>query len=99
MTEWESVVEWLHEHPDRMIVIKAAGRTDQAGQWRPTEGAATFTLVTRLPDGRKVQSNVTMRDEIMVEPRAGDLIVHEAKTAIACLLSREKPLDADSAGV
>ena len=90
MDEWESLVEWLHKHSSRMITIRAAGYTDHVGAWHPTEDSATFTLITRLPDGQKVQSCVTMRDEIMIEPRAGDLIVHEAKTAIECLLSREK---------
>lgn len=90
-TEWESVVEWLHKHPSRMIAIRAAGHTDRDGEWRPTKKAATFAVMTRLPDGRTVQANVTMLDEMMVEPRAGDLIVHEAKTAIECLLNRERP--------
>jgi hypothetical protein len=89
MPAWQSVVEWLHEHPSRRIVIVAAGYHDEEGNWHPKEGAATFELNTRLPDGRQVASRVQVRDEIMMEPRAHDMIVHEAKTAIAALLARE----------
>jgi len=89
MTNWESVVEWLHKHPSRMIVIRPGGHHDEEGNWHPREHAATFTLKTRLPDGRKVQSSVQVLDEVMVEPMAGDMIVHNAKTAIEHLLSKE----------
>jgi hypothetical protein len=89
MHAWQSVVEWLHEHPSRRIVIVAAGYHDKKGNWHPEEGAATFELNTRLPDGRQVASRVQIRDELMLEPSAGDLIVHEAKTAIAAMLARE----------
>lgn len=87
MSDWESVVEWLHNDPSRTITIRAAGYCDEEGKWRPREHSATFTLTTRLPDGRKVQSSVTILDEVMAEPTAGDMIVHEAKTAIECLLN------------
>lgn len=86
--EWQSVVEWLHEHPSRCIVIRASGRRDVDGGWTPREHTATFTLTTRIPDGRKVASSVEIRDEVMMEPLAGDLIIHEAKTAIDHLLSK-----------
>lgn len=90
MNEWQSVVEWLHQHPSRVITIRAAGGTDADGNWHPRERRVTFTLVTRLPDGRKVQSGVEVLDEVMIEPMAGDLIIHNAKKAIECLLSREQ---------
>ena len=93
MSEWESVSEWLHGHPSRMIIIKPAGRVDENGKWVPREGRATFTLITRLPDGRKVMSNVEILDEVMMEPMAGDMIVHNAKTAIQNLLSRGQAQD------
>jgi hypothetical protein len=89
MHAWQSVVEWLHEHPSRRIVIVAAGYHDEEGNWHPKEGAATFELNTRLPDGRQVASRVQIRDELMLEPSARDLIVHEAKAAIAAMLARE----------
>lgn len=88
MHAWESVVEWLHKHPSRRIVIVAAGRYDEEGNWHPREGEATFELNTRLPDGRQVASRIQIRDEVMMEPLAGDMIVHNAKTAIEHLLSR-----------
>jgi hypothetical protein len=90
MHAWQSVVEWLHEHPSRRIMIVAAGYHDEEGNWHPKEGAATFELNTRLPDGRKVASRVQILDEIMMEPLASDMIVHEAKMAIAALLAREQ---------
>lgn len=83
--------EWLHAHPSRTITIKAAGHYDEEGNWLAREGQSSFTLTTRLPDGRKVQSSVRIRDEVLIEPMAGDMIVHEAETAIACLLGREQP--------
>jgi hypothetical protein len=89
MHAWQSVVEWLHEHPSRRILIVAAGYHDEEGNWHPKEGAATFELNTRLPDGRQVASRVQILDEIMMEPLASDMIVHEAKMAIAALLARE----------
>jgi hypothetical protein len=88
MHAWESVVEWLHKHPSRVILIKPAGHNGEGGEWVPRPDRATFTLVTRLPDGRKVMSNVEILDEMMMEPAAGDMIVHNAKTAIEHLLSR-----------
>lgn len=88
MSEWESVVEWLHNDPSRTIMIRAAGYFGEDGKWQPKEHSATFTLTTSLPDGRKVQSSVTILDEVMSEPTVGDMIVHEAKTAIECLLSK-----------
>jgi len=94
MNNWESVVEWLHKHPSRIITIRAAGYFDEEGTWHPRENAATFTLTTRLPDGRKVQSSVQMLDEVMVEPMAGDMIIHDAKTAIENLLSKGQPPEA-----
>ena len=93
MSEWESVSEWLHGHPSRMIIIKPAGRVDEDGKWVLREGRSTFTLVTRLPDGRKVMSNIEILDEVMMEPVAGDMIVHDAKTAIQHLLSRGQAQD------
>jgi hypothetical protein len=89
MHAWQTVVEWLHEHPNRRIVIVAAGYHDKEGNWHPEEGAATFELNTRLPDGRQVASRVQIRDEVMMEPLAGDMIVHNAKMAIAALLASE----------
>jgi hypothetical protein len=71
-------------------MIRPAGTTDEDGNWRPRDGRSTFTLVTRLPDGRKVMSSVEILDELMVEPMAGSLIVHNAKTAIECLLTGEQ---------
>lgn len=88
MSAAESLVEWLHEQPARSIVIRAAGYTDQDGTWHPREHAATFTLTTMLPDGRTVQSSVSMPDELMMKPAGGDRIVQEAKTAIECFLHR-----------
>jgi hypothetical protein len=88
VSEWESVSEWLHKHSSRHIIIRAAGHYDEEGNWHPCEGAITFRLTTRLPDGRKVQSGVEIRDEVMIEPMAGDMIVHNAKMAIENLLSR-----------
>jgi hypothetical protein len=70
-------------------VIVAAGYHDKEGNWHPQEGAATFELNTRLPDGRQVASRVQILDELMIEPAAGDWIVQETKTAIAALLARE----------
>ena len=89
MTPHESLVEWLHGHPSRVILIKPAGHTGKDGEWVPRPNRATFTLVTRLPDGRKVMSNVEILDELMIEPLAGDMVVENAKTAIACLLRSE----------
>lgn len=83
-----SLVEWLHEHRDRSIIIRAAGYTDESGEWHPREHAATFTLTTKLPDGRTVQSSVSVLDELLLWPEAGDIIVQEAKTAIECFLHR-----------
>jgi hypothetical protein len=91
MGEWESIGEWLHKHPSRTIMIRAAGHFDEDGNWHAREGQSTFVLTTRLPDGRKVQSSVRMLDEVMVEPMAGDMIVHNAKTAIEHLLTRGQP--------
>lgn len=91
MNEWESVVAWLHKHQSRNIVIRAAGYHDDDGNWHPREHSATFVLTTRLPDGRKVQSSVSVLDEVMVEPVSGDMIVHHAKQAIECMLSKEHP--------
>jgi hypothetical protein len=89
MTDAQSMVEWLHGHPSRVILIKPAGHNGKDGEWVPRPDCATFTLVTRLPDGRKVMSNVEIRDEVMMEPLASDMIVHNAKKAIEALLSRE----------
>ena len=89
MGEMQSMVEWLHEHPSRIIMIKPAGYFDQDGTWVGRNGRATFTLVTRLPDGRKVQSSVEVLDEVMIEPLASDMIVLNAKTAISALLASE----------
>jgi hypothetical protein len=88
VSEWESVSEWLHKHPSRYIIIRAAGHSDEEGNWHPRDGAVTFRLTTRLPDGRKVQSGVEIRDEVMMEPMTGDMIVHNAKMAIENLLRR-----------
>jgi hypothetical protein len=95
VTRWESIGEWLHEHPSRTIFIRAAGYSDEEGNWQPRHGVATFVLTTRLPDGRKVQSSVQMIDEVLGEPLAGDMIVHEAKTAIEHLLGRERSQECD----
>ena len=89
MHSGQSLVEWLHGHPSRVILIKPAGHKGEDGEWIPRPDRATFTLVTRLPDGRKVMSNVEILDEMMIEPAAGDRIVQEAKTAIAALLASE----------
>jgi hypothetical protein len=89
MAEMQSMVEWLHEHPNRRIVITAAGYYNENGDWVPQEGAATFELNTRLPDGRRVVSRVQVSNELMLEPLATGMIVEEAKTAIAGLLSRD----------
>ncbi len=89
MKEMQSMVEWLHEHPSRIIMIKPAGYFDQDGTWVGRKDRATFTLVTRLPDGRKVQSSVEVLDEMMIEPMASDMIVHNAKLAVGCLLNKE----------
>lgn len=89
MTDAESMVAWLHQHPARRITIMAAGHHDEEGNWHPRDGEATFELTTRLPDGRKVASRIQIRDEVMMEPLASDMIVHEAKMAIGALLSRE----------
>jgi len=93
VSEWESVIEWLHGHPSRTIIIKPAGHTGKNGEWVSRPERATFTLITRLPDGRKVMSNVEILDEVMMEPMAGDMIVHNAKTAIQNLLSRGQAQD------
>ena len=85
----QTIAEWLHEHPSRTIVIRPAGHWAEDGSWIPREGRATFTLTTTLPDGRKVQSTVEVLDELMMEPVAGDMIVHQAQLAIESLLSRE----------
>jgi len=90
MHSGQSLVEWLHGHPSRVILIKPAGHKGQDGEWIPRPDRATFTLVTRLPDGRKVMSNVEILDELMIEPAAGDWIVQEAKTAIEALLASEQ---------
>jgi len=89
MTDAQSMVEWLHGHPSRRIVIVAAGHYDKEGNWHPREGEALFELNTRLPDGRQVASRIAIRDEVMMEPLASDMIVHNAKKAIEALLSRE----------
>lgn len=83
------LVEWLHEHPSRAIVIRPAGHWDEDGSWVAREGRATFTLTTKLPDGRKVQSSVEVLNELLMEPMAGDIIAHEAELAVESLLSRE----------
>lgn len=88
MNDRESLVEWLHGHPSHAIVIRAAGYFGEDGEWHPNENAATFTLTTSLPDGRKVQSAVTIPAELMTEPAAGEWIVREARTAIECLLAK-----------
>jgi hypothetical protein len=93
VSEWESVSEWLHGHPSRVILIKPAGHNGKDGEWVPRPDRCTFTLVTRLPDGRKVMSNVEILDEIMMEPAAGDMIVHNAKMAIGNLLRRGQEQD------
>jgi hypothetical protein len=85
----QPLVEWLHEHPGRTVVIRPAGHWNEEGTWVARECRATFTLTTKLPDGRKVQSSVEVLDELLLEPEAGDLIVHEAKLAIDSLLARE----------
>ncbi len=89
MTEAQSMFEWLHVHPSRMILIKPSGHNGEDGKWVPRQGRATFTLITRLPDGRKVMSSVEILDEVMMEPLASDMIVHNAKTAIGALLKSE----------
>lgn len=91
MSNWESIGEWLHADPSRTITIRAAGHLDDEGNWHAREGQSSFTLTTRLPDGRKVQSSVRILDELMAEPSAGDMIVHEAKVAIDNLLNKDKP--------
>lgn len=85
----KTIIEWLHENPNRMIVIRPSGHFEAGGSWVANEGKATFTLTTKLPDGRGVQSNVDVVDEMMQEPSAGDMIVQQAELAIAALLSRE----------
>ena len=89
MTEAQSMVEWLHQHSSRRIVIRAAGRRDQNECWHPRKGEATFELHSTLPDGRKVVSQVQILDELMMEPLASDMIVDNARTAIGALLNKE----------
>ena len=89
-THWKSVVEWLHEHPSRHIVIRPAGHHDEEGLFHPRENAAAFVLTTRLPDGRKVSSKVEVRDELLEEPESGTKIVYEAITAIAGFLKSKR---------
>ena len=76
----QTLVEWLHEHPSRMIVIRAAKQRD---------ARVVFELITRLPDGRKVRSSVEIIDELMGNSMAGKMIVHNAKLAVESLLSQE----------
>jgi len=85
----QAIAEWLHEHPSRTIVIRPAGYRAEDGSWIAHERRVAFTLTTRLPDGRKVQSTVEVLDELMMEPVAGDMIVHQAQLAIESLLSKE----------
>jgi hypothetical protein len=85
----QSMVEWLHENPSRIIIISPAGHFDEEGTWQSREGRATFTLVTSLPDGRKVRSSVEVLSEVLGEPLSSDMIVQNAKMAIGHLLSRE----------
>ena len=90
MTEWESVSEWLHGHPSRMIIIKPAGHRGKDGEWAPYKGRSTLTLITRLPDGRKVMWSAEILDEAMIEPVAGEMLIHDAKMAFRKLLENKE---------
>ncbi len=79
-TPAQELAAWLHENPSRCVVIN--GSPSQQDQ-------ATFTLLTDIPDGRKVMSSVKIHTELWHEPVAGEHIVEQAKLAIANLMSRD----------
>ena len=85
----QTLVSWLHEHPNRVIIIRAAGHRNEEGQWKPHERRAAIVCTHRVPDGRKVMTTVEVLDELMIEPEAGSHIVREVKIATERLLAGE----------
>lgn len=87
----KTLVEWLHEHPRRMIAIRPTGEFDPRDEtWHGKEDSAEFRLESTLPDGRKVVSLVRVFNDFMSEPEAGSHIAMQAELAVKKLLNGEK---------